>query len=302
MARASDTVLTGLSPVIWGTTYFVTTEFLPPHYPITVAMWRALPAGLLLLLFSRVWPERHWWGRIFLLGALNITVFLICLFIAAYRLPGGVAATVSATQPLMAVFLARLVLGNPLRPTSIIAAVVGIGGVALLVLTPKTALDPIGLAAGLGGAAAMATGNVLAKKWKSAGMPLVGFTAWQLLAGGLLLVPVAFLAEPRLPPLSAANVAGLAWLSVVGGALTYLLWFRGVLRLDAAAVSALLFLSPATAVIIGWALLGQKLNALQLLGVTVVLTSVWVSQSSGKSDLPNRRVSLNSPTTSEAQK
>lgn len=282
MARATDTILTGLAPVIWGTTYFVTTEFLPPDFPITAALLRALPAGLLLLLFSRTWPERRWWGRLFVLGALNISIFLICLFVAAYRLPGGVAATVGATQPLMAVVLARVLLGNPARVGSIVAALLGIGGVALLVLTPKTALDPVGLAAGLGGAASMATGNVLAKKWKSAGMPLRAFTAWQLVAGGLLLVPVALMTEPSLPALSPANIGGFVWLSVVGGALTYLLWFRGIARLDPPSVSALLFLSPATAVIVGWALLGQALSALQLLGIAVVLASIWASQSQNK--------------------
>ncbi len=282
MSRATDTIVTGFAPVIWGTTYFVTTEFLPQGYPITIAMLRALPAGLLLFLFVRKWPERRWWRRIFLLGALNISVFLICLFVAAYRLPGGVAATVSATQPLMAVFLARVFLGNPVRVSSMFAAVVGLGGVALLVLAPETALDPIGLTAGLGGAASMATGNVLAKRWRSAGIPVLAFTSWQLIAGGLLLVPVALLLEPRLPSLTYANIAGIIWLSVVGAALTYLVWFRGVARMDPAAVSALLFLSPATAVVVGWAILGQNLNALQLLGIFVVLAGIWFSQRAGE--------------------
>jgi probable blue pigment (indigoidine) exporter len=294
MPRITDIILTGSAPVVWGTTYFVTTEFLPDGYPITVAMLRALPAGLLLFLFVRKLPERRWWGRIFLLGALNISVFLICLFIAAYRLPGGVAATVSATQPLMAIFLARILLGNPVRAWSMFAAMVGIGGVALLVLTPETALDPLGLAAGFGGAASMATGNVLAKKWKSADASLLAFTSWQLIAGGLLLIPVALLVEPPLPSLTYENIGGFIWLSVVGAALTYLIWFRGVARMDPAAVSAFLFLSPATAVVVGWALLGQSLNAFQLLGAVVVLASIWCSQIADKISPRKHPVSLNS--------
>jgi probable blue pigment (indigoidine) exporter len=294
MSRITDTILTGVAPVIWGTTYFVTTEFLPDGYPITVAMLRALPAGLLLFLFVRKLPARRWWGRIFLLGALNISVFLICLFIAAYRLPGGVAATVGATQPLMAIFLARILLGNPMRVWSMFAAIVGIGGVALLVLTPETALDPIGLAAGFGGAVSMAAGNVLAKKWKSAEASLLAFTSWQLIAGGLLLVPVALLAEPPLPSLTYENVGGFIWLSVVGAALTYLIWFRGVARMEPPAVSALLFLSPATAVVVGWALLEQSLNALQLLGVFVVLASIWSTQIADKISPRKHRTSLDS--------
>ena len=141
--QASDVLLTAVAPVVWGSTYIVTTQFLPNFSPIAVAMLRALPAGLLLLLIVRQLPSGIWWLRTFVLGALNISVFLSMLFVAAYRLPGGVAGTVAAVQPLFAVFLARLLLGSALRVSSVVAALVGIGGVALLVLSPRAALDPI---------------------------------------------------------------------------------------------------------------------------------------------------------------
>uniref|UniRef100_UPI0020C2E156 EamA family transporter n=1 Tax=Salmonella enterica TaxID=28901 RepID=UPI0020C2E156 len=89
-----------------------TTELLPQGYPLTVAMLRALPAGLLLLLIVRQLPRGIWWGRVFLLGALNFSVFWWLLFVAAYRLPGGVAATVGAIQPLIVILLARGLLGS----------------------------------------------------------------------------------------------------------------------------------------------------------------------------------------------
>ena len=121
-ANPSDVLLTAIAPIVWGTTYIVTTQFLPNFTPITVAMLRALPAGLLLLLIVRELPKGIWWLRVFVLGALNISIFLSMLFVAAYRLPGGVAGTVAAVQPLLAVFLARLLLSTPVRPLSIVAA------------------------------------------------------------------------------------------------------------------------------------------------------------------------------------
>ncbi len=63
--RQSDLFLTALAPAIWGSTYYVTTQHLPDGYPITVAMLRALPAGLLLLLIVRQLPAKEWWGRVF---------------------------------------------------------------------------------------------------------------------------------------------------------------------------------------------------------------------------------------------
>ena len=100
MSRSSDLLLTALAPAIWGSTYVVTTLMLPADYPLTVAMLRALPAGILLLLAVRQLPQGVWWLRAFILGALNFSVFWALLFVAAYRLPGGVAATLGAVQPL----------------------------------------------------------------------------------------------------------------------------------------------------------------------------------------------------------
>lgn len=279
MTRTTDVALTALAPAIWGSTYLVTTELLPAGYPITAAMLRALPAALLLLLIVRELPRGWWWGKVFVLGGLNFAVFWWLLFVAAYRLPGGVAATAGAVQPLAVLFLAAGLLGTPLRWLAVVAAVAGIGGVALLVLTPEAALDPLGVAAGLGGAASMALGTVLSRRWQ-APVPALTFTAWQLLGGGLLLLPAALLFEPPLPSLSVANVAGFAYLSLIGGAFTYLLWFRGIARLDPATVAPLGLLSPAVAVVLGWAALGQSLTPWQGVGMAVVLASVWIGQRS----------------------
>jgi len=276
-AHASDLLLTAIAPVVWGTTYIVTTQFLPNFSPITVATLRALPAGLLLLLIVRQLPRGIWWLRVFVLGALNISIFLCMLFVAAYRLPGGVAATVAAVQPLFAVFLARLLLYTPIRPLSILAALIGIAGVALLVMTPRAGLDSIGIAAGLAGAASMAVGNILTRKWQPP-VSLLTFTAWQLTAGGALLVPTALIFSPTMPAPTAFNLAGLAWLALVGAALTYVLWFRGIARLDPAVVSPLLFISPLTAVLLGWTLLNQTLSLIQIAGVAFVIGSIWLSQ------------------------
>ncbi|TAM49861.1 MAG: EamA family transporter [Paraburkholderia sp.] len=272
-----DVLLTAIAPMVWGSTYIVTTQFLPNFAPMTVALLRALPAGLLLLLIVRQLPRGIWWWRVFVLGALNISIFLSMLFVAAYRLPGGGAGTVAAVQPLFAVFLARLLLSSPIRPLSIVAALLGIGGVALLVLTPRAALDSIGIVAGLAGAASMAFGNILTRKWQPP-VSLLTFTAWQLTAGGILLVPVVLAFAPTLPAPTAINLAALAWLGLIGAALTYVIWFRGIARLDATVVSPLLFISPLTAVTLGWTFLDQTLSSIQIAGVGFVIGSIWLSQ------------------------
>lgn len=281
MNKNTDLLLTALAPAIWGSTYLVTTEFLPAGFPLTVAMLRALPAGLLLLLMVRALPVGIWWFRVLVLGALNFSIFWWLLFVAAYRLPGGVAATVGAIQPLLVIFLAHKLLGSAIRPLSVFAAIAGMGGVALLILTPEAVLDPIGLVAGLAGAVSMAAGTVLSRRWQPNVSPLT-FTAWQLTAGGLLLLPAAVWLEPALPELNEFNILGFAYLSLIGAAFTYLLWFRGIARLESSVIAALGFFSPVTAVALGWWFLGQDLSSGQFLGVFIVLGSVWLGSRDGR--------------------
>lgn len=275
--RAADLFLTALAPVIWGTTYIVTTKWLPPAHPIADSLIRALPAGLLLLAWSREWPRRAWLWRVTALGALNFAIFWWLLFVSAYRLPGGVASVVISTQPLIVLALARWILKTPLKPVAVLAALSGVLGVALLILRPGAALDPLGIAAAFGGAASMALGTVLARRWQPPVSALT-FTAWQLVAGGLLLLPFALALEPPLEAPTPGEWLGFLWLGLFGAAVSYVLWFRGIARLGPSAASPLVLMSPVTAVILGWLALGETLAPVQILGVALVLLSVWGSQ------------------------
>ncbi|UWR67873.1 DMT family transporter [Phaeobacter inhibens] len=276
--QSRDLILTALAPMIWGSSYIVTTTLLPGQSPLLVALLRALPAGLLLMLMVRQLPPLNWVPRLLVLGALNFSIFWSLLFVAAYRLPGGVAATLGAVQPLVVVFLSALMLKTPVRTAAVLAAGLSILGVALLVLTPSAQLDGIGVFAGLAGAIAMAAGVVLSRKWQPP-VSLLTFTAWQLTAGGLLLIPVTLWSLPSLPQLSAENLLGLAYMSLIGGAATYVLWFRGIARLEPSVVSLLGVLSPLSAVVLGWVFLGEVLTAKQAIGAGLALFSLWLGQS-----------------------
>ncbi|MEU3872415.1 MULTISPECIES: EamA family transporter [Streptomyces] len=287
--RAATVLTTALAPAVWGTTYFVTTEFLPPGRPLLAAVVRALPAGLVLVALTRRLPSGSWWWRAAVLGALNIGAFLALLFVAAYRLPGGVAATVGAVQPLIAAGLSAALLGERLSLRTVAAGVAGIAGVSLLVLRAGARLDGLGVAAALGGAVVMATGVVLSKRWTSPA-PLLATTGWQLVAGGVLLLPVALLVEgPPPASLTTANLAGYAYLTVIGSALTYALWFRGIRALPATDVTFLGLLSPVVATTVGWLALGQDLTPAQVLGGVVVLGSLVAAQIRTRKPAPQSR-------------
>jgi probable blue pigment (indigoidine) exporter len=271
-SSASAATATALAPLLWGMTYVVTTELLPPGRPLLAATVRALAAGLILAVLAPRLPSGRWWGKAALLGGLNIGAFFALLFVAAYRLPGGVAATLGSVQPLVAAALAAKLLREPLRPVIVAGGLLGMAGVALLVLRAGADLDAVGVLAGLVATVSMATGTVLAKRWGQP-VPVAAFTSWQLLAGGAGLLVATLALEGPPPELTSRNLAGFGWFATTT-ALAYLVWFRGVAALPVARVSLLALLSPVVATLAGWVLLDQRLTAAQLLGAALVLLAI----------------------------
>ena len=277
MSRPYDLAITALAPLVWGSSYIVATQFLPNLDALTVSVLRALPAGLLLLCLVRQIPHGRWVWKMFVLGALNFAMFWSLLFFAAYRLPGGVAAVMGALQPFVVIFASRFLLGSPIKVLSLFAVAAGAAGVALLVLRPEAKLDMWGVVAGIAGSASMAFGTVLSRKWQPPVSALT-FTSWQLTAGGLLLVPFMPFAPTDWSTISGTNVLGLAYLGLIGAALTYIIWLRGIRIIQPAAVSILGLLSPLSATLLGWVVLDETLNTMQTIGMVVVLASVFVGQ------------------------
>jgi probable blue pigment (indigoidine) exporter len=281
-SHLSNILLTSLAPISWGTTYVVATEFLPPNHPLLVASMRSLPIGLLLTIGLRKLPKGRWWWRMLILGGLNIGVFQALLFVAAYRLPGGVAATAGAIQPLLVGFFAWAILSVKPSKISVIAAISGFIGVGLLVLGPSAQLDTIGIIAALAGAGAMGLGTVLVKRWKPP-VSLMVFTAWQLTIGGAMLLPIALITEGPFTEVTRTNLQGFIYLGIVGTALAYALWFRGIDKLSPTAASYLGLLSPVVATLIGYLFLQETFSPVQMTGVAIILVSIVIGQQASSS-------------------
>ncbi|WP_245761453.1 EamA family transporter [Saccharopolyspora shandongensis] len=265
--------------MVWGTTYVVTTELLPPGHPFFAGILRALPAGLIALALTRTLPRGTWWAKAAVLGVLNIGMLFAMLFVAAERLPGGVAATLGASQPLIVAVLAVAVLGERPSAWRFTWGVVGVVGVGLVVIGPDAAFDGPGILAGLAAAASMALGVTLTKRWgRPDGVGPTAFAGWQLTAGGLFLMPVTVLFEGPPPAIDLPGALGYLWLGLVGGLAAYVLWFRGIKTLPVTSVAVLGLFSPIVAALLGAVLLGQTLGPIQLLGFALSLAAIVAGQ------------------------
>ena len=280
-----------LTPIIFGTTFLLTTEFLPPGRPFLASLMRSLPTGLVMIIGSPI-PNRRWLARFFVLSVLYASGLFPLLFLAAERLPGGVAAVINSLSPLLVVVISLPLLGTKIRAIQVVAGIFGAAGVALLVLQSDARLDLVGLIAMAGAMAMFSVATVLTKRWgRPEGMSSIGVTGWTFLLAGLTLLPVTLLVEGLPDHLTARNIGGVIYLVLISGIFAYALWFWGLQRLSASAVTFLTLLNPVTAALLGWIVLNQRLNAWQLLGAFIILVSVVLGQP-GMSDRLRRRSAL----------
>ena len=272
------TVPTTLSaPIAWGTTYVTVTELLPAGRPLLVAAIRVLPAGLALLLagalVSRWRPHGRDWLATIGLSLANFGVFFPLLIVAVYRLPGGVAASLGGVQPFLVAGGTWLVSGTRPRTVDLAVGLAAAVGVAFVVIRPNAGIDPIGVVAALGANVSFSLGVVFTKRLPTP-TNRIAATGWQLAISGVLLAPLALIVEGLPGELTPRHTIGFGYLSLVGTALAFVLWFNGIRRLPTAAPPLLGLAAPVTGAVMGWVVLSESLTALQLLGFAITISAI----------------------------
>lgn len=261
MSTWRDVGLTALAPAIWRSAYLVASEWLPSDRPFTAALLRVLPTGMRLMLFTRHLPVPADRCRLAVLAVFNIGVFQALLFVAAYRLPGWSRGDIG-NHPAIAGDAAGVDRQSP--------SLCSVAGMAVLLLSRQTVWEPVGISMC---AACMASGTYFGRRWR-VDIPVLTFTGWQLLIGGIMLVSAAWLVDAQLPRLTALEVSDYGYPSLASVLLANTLWFRGNTCLRSVSVAPLGLLSPLTAVILGWIVLGQSMSGTAMIGLVLVLARV----------------------------
>lgn len=262
--------------ILWGFTYILTTDMLP-HHPALVATIRALGGALFLLALGPALPPAGWMGRMIVLGTLNTGVFFGLFFIGAMRLTGGVAAIFQALGPIMVLLLAWVMLNR--RPTTMqfISVIMGLIGVALVVLKSGASIDIIGVIAMVGCVSALSLGGILMNIWGIPPMDFRAFTGWQLLIGGIELAIVTLIVGDYTTSLTTTNIAGFVILAVILTGIPFLLWFRAISRIGAVNVMPFVLLTPVTALVMDAGIKHIIPNLIQMVGVAIVMLALLLN-------------------------
>jgi probable blue pigment (indigoidine) exporter len=266
-------LVTAIAPIAWGSTYFVTRNLLPADVPLWGGVLRALPAGLVVLVIARRLPHGAWWWRSLVLGILNVGGFFVLIYVAGQRLPSSVASTLMSASAACMMLFAWLILRQRPRAAAVLGAAVGLVGVGLMVGVGGEAVDVWGVAASLGAMVASSIGFVLTARWGK-DVPAVPMTAWQLLGGSIVLIPVAVLVEGAPPALTVTSALGFAYVTLIATAVAYIAWFAGLRRLQPGPVGVIGLLNPVTGVALGVLLAGEALGLPQIAGLVLVLGGI----------------------------
>ena len=196
--------------------------------------------------------------------------------------PSGLTALIVATVPLWMVLFDWLFAGAP-RPSKALMAGLfwGLCGVGLLMSSTEVgARSREGLLGGLvvlGASVSWATGSIYARKAALPRSPFLA-TAMQMIVGGLVLALVAAIAgeggQLHLSAFSMKSILALVYLIVFGAliAFTAYIWLLGVST--PARVSTYAYVNPAVAVLLGWLLANERLDARAALAVLIILSAV----------------------------
>lgn len=273
---------------LWSTGFIGAKFGLPDAQPLTFLSLRY--AIVLVLMGALAWATRAPWPRtarewlhIGVSGLLVHAVYLGGVFIAiGHGLPAGVTALVVGLQPVLTALGAGVVLGERVRPTQWLGLALGFAGVALVVAHK--------VAASVGGDAllsmllpaviallAITAGTLYQKRYCHA-FDLRTGSVIQFLPCLLATLLVASQTETLQVHWSGAFVFALAWLVLVLslGAVSLL---NVLIRSGSAVnVASLFYLVPPATALIAWALFGETLTGLSLLGMGVTVFGVWLAR------------------------
>jgi len=251
--------------------------------PLTILAMRFLFAGGLLLLGARsvrlaIPRDAQSWVQIFLLGVGGNAVYLGCNYEALRHMSAGMGSIIASTNPLIMAIVAPFALREPLTPRKIVGLLLGFGGV-LIAMHARTGTQearPQDVLLSFTGVASFVASNILDKRMQLRPHPVV-LNGGQLFCAGVALIPAALLMEgtPHIE-WTASLAVSLAYLVVVLSVGASMLWFWILHHGEASRVSAYFFLTPVFGLLIGAALLGERLVWLDALGLAVIAAGLWL--------------------------
>ena len=271
--------------VLWATGFIGARYAMPWAEPFTFLAVRfvlaaILLAGLMVVLGSKR-ATRTEALHATVAGILMHGIYLGAVFWAIHRgMPAGLSALIVGLQPLITAVLAGRFLGEAILPRHWVGLAVGLLGV-IIVLWPK--LGALGggvtaetLIASIVSVLGMSAGTVWQKRFASGG-DLVAATMWQYVGGASLMALASLAFETHTVIINGELIFAMAWLVLVLSIGAIFLLMVMIRDGEMSKVASLFYLVPSVTAVIAWALFGEQLNLVQLVGMAIATLGVGLA-------------------------
>lgn len=263
---------------------FATARVIVAHAPPLAALSvRFLISGVIAVAVARAlgqsWrlsgPQTR---AVILFGLCQNAAYLGLNFIAVQWVEASLAVIIAASMPLMVATLAWVLRGERIATLGLAGLAAGFLGVGLIMGTRLTAgADPLGVALCVAGALALAVAT-LTLRGASAGGNLLMVVGLQMLVGALALGVISAATETLTVDWTPAFLAAFFYQIAVPGLAATLIWFALVGRIGATRAATFHFLNPFFGVAIAAVLLGERIGALDALGVAITMAGILAVQ------------------------
>ncbi|WP_308917396.1 DMT family transporter [Jannaschia sp. LMIT008] len=277
-------VLMGLAFALMWSSAFTSARIIVAEAPpilslaLRFALSGALGVGLAVLLGQSLRLTGSQWRAVIVFGLCQNALYLGLNFVAMQSVQASVASIIASALPLLVALANRGLFGLRIRPLGVAGLIAGSVGVLLIMGSRLGAgTDPTGIALCVLGVVAL-TVATLSMRGTGTGSNLWAVVGLQMLVGAAALLPVGLAVETWDVTWSPRLVAALAYTTLVPGLLATWVWFALVGRIGATPAATFHFLNPFFGVLVAWALLGERLGAVDLLGVAVIGAGILAVQ------------------------
>jgi len=278
MSRGLFSFLVVLTTALMGSSFAIGKIGMNYSTPLLLNGYRFLIAGVLLgvivILFKRPLPKQmSQWIQIVLIGFFQTTLVMGSIFISMRTITAGESSILTFMNPLFVVLFGTVFLRNRYKVSQWIGVIIGFVGV-FFTLGGSLQVE-VGIILGFIAAISWATATILIKIWGKSIDTWV-LTAFQMLAGGILLLGASVLLEQPKFIVQPESIMILIWLSVMASIVQFSAWFFLLQKGDPGKTSAFLFLAPFFGVIFGILLLNEPLTYNVMFGGVFILLGIFL--------------------------
>jgi len=267
--------------LIWGSTFLAIrfgNETTPPVWAATIRL--ALASTLLFGIsaaFRMPLPRGKALRGAALWGLFNLGINFSLLYLGETTVPSGISAVLFATVPLTTALLAARLHVEPLVTRKLVAAIVAIGGVAVIFAGELAISVPfVGLLMVFGGASVSALASVLLKQAPK--QQVIPLNAIGTAVGAVVCLAVSLtLGESHAIPVTAAAWLPILYLTIAGSLGAFVLFTWLVTHWSVSNASLVGVAVPIIAVILGGLVKGEQPAALTYVGAAIVISAILIA-------------------------